>query len=469
MIKREVVTILKLFEKLPDILDEKLHSKFKLLLKPEFYRHREIIQGWVEGFVDRDNKIIKEFQTTFHSSFWEFYLFALFKELNFELDQTHDRPDFIIKAPEEIYIEAVVPEINDKTGIPESMRDMDDIISMFIPPYEQTDFYKVLDEAIIRQSNSILKKRNNYIKNYSKCDWIDEKPYVIALSSYDQINYGREFIYPMLALLYGMYYVPEKEDYEIRNSVKKDNGADIPIGIFNNPDYSNISAIIYSSTITIGKLTSLSISNGKRSTINEVYGLYKDYKDSDKPYKLNIVSPETPEELSDGVFIFHNPNAKHKLPLTYFESSNITQYFINDSELNFSLDSRVLVARIDTIPLPGMDTTIIEYVRHYNKMSMKDFYNVNPITGEPLNTNVVDFLNDSCVFIISEDINGDEDDVLIYSFERPIVMSDKMLNNEAMKIAKILIQDKQMGELLGIYIARNQEQYDYIKDLFCNY
>lgn len=453
---------MELFKRLSKLTYKELHTKFKLLLKPEFYGHREIIKEWVDGFVDRDNKIVKEFQTTFHSSFWEFYLFALFKELNFELDQTHDRPDFIIKKPEEIYIEAVVPEINSITGITETERNIDDIISMFIPPYEQTDFYKVIDEAIIRQSNSIMKKRDIFINNYSKCDWIGEKPYVIALSSYDQINYGREFIYPMLALLYGLYYIPEKEDYEIRSSVKKTNGADIPIGIFNSSEFSDISAIIYSSTITIGKLTSLSISKGKRSTINKVYGLYRDYRDLDKPYKLNIASPETPEELSDGVFIFHNPNAKFKLPLSYFEDSNITQYYIDEDDLHFSLDTRVLVARIDTVPLPGMDMTIIEYVRHYNKMCLRDFYKVHPITGEKFEQDEIDFGNDCRVFILSED----DENYWLYKYDRPVVMSDEMLRYEAINRVKYLQKENKISSSYKILIARNQLQCDTIQDMF---
>lgn len=435
-----------------------------------FVGHRDIIQGWVKSFVDRDNKIIKEFQTTFHSSFWEFYLYALFKELNFELDQTHDRPDFIIKKPEEIYVEAVVSNIK-SNGVPESQRDMEDIMSMFIPPYEQHDYYKVLDEAIIRHSNAILSKRNNYIKNYSKCDWINnEKPYVIALSSYDQINYGREYIYPMIAMLYGKYYCPEKEEYEIRTSVKKvDTGADIPIGLFNNTEYADISAIIYSSTVTIGKLTSLHISIGYENSANFVYCLYRDYNDIKIPYKLNLVSPESPEYLSDGVFIFHNPNAKHKLSLEYFNNSCINQFSLDENGLVYNTSSSDLIVRTDASKMlfEGFDMLIKEYVRHYNKLSMKNFYNSLSIDGEPLNLDRIDFKSDCSVFIIGEDNDIESDgSIILCNYERPVVMPDEMLNHEAMKIADSFRHENRMGNLMGIYIARNQEQYNWIKATF---
>ena len=81
-----------------------------------------------------------------------------------------------------------------------------------------------------------------------------------------------------------------------------------PICIFNNPDYENISAITYTSTLSVGKLSDLSISKGDFSQ-NDVYSLYIDYI-SPPSYKLNIVSSNSPELLSDGIFIFHNPNAK---------------------------------------------------------------------------------------------------------------------------------------------------------------
>jgi hypothetical protein len=463
-----VIVIFDIFSILPDISDEKLHDKFKLLLMPEFHEHRSIIQKWVDGLIDRDNKIVKEFQTTFHSSFWEFFLFALFKELGFELDQTHGRPDFIIKKPEEIYIEAVISNIK-ANGVPEKERGIEDLISMFIPPYEQTDYYSILDEAIIRQANAIHSKKNKFVQNYVKCDWINKKkPYVVALSSYDQINYGREYIYPMMALLYGMYYCPEKEEYEIRDSIKKvETGADIPIGIFNNLDYADISAVLYSSTVTIGKISSLNISNGGYSP-NDVYSLYRDYDDIKVPYKLNIVSPQSPECLSDGIFIFHNPNAKNNLSLDYFAGLNITQYYGIEDGIACLTNSPTLVVRTDFSRFlsDGFDLLIKEYVRHYNKLGMKEFYEYQSIIGTPKEVKDIDFMNDCCVFIISENNNIDrnEDSVLAYSYEKPNVMPDEMLHNEAIRITEELQKEAKIGELIGIYIARNHSQYAYISN-----
>jgi hypothetical protein len=136
-----------LFNENAGVAKEKWHPKVQLLNDDRlFYPERKIIQGWTEGLIDRDNKMIKEFQTTFHSCFWEFYLYALFCKLGFTLDQTHNRPDFIINGPYPLYVEAVVANIS-KSGTNESQRNMNDILSMMSPPWVQGDFYALSQDS----------------------------------------------------------------------------------------------------------------------------------------------------------------------------------------------------------------------------------------------------------------------------------------------------------------------------------
>lgn len=365
---------LNLFNRIQGIDEGKLHPKFKFFIderiKWQLSGERNILENWTNGFIDRDNKIVKEFQTTFHSSFWEFYLYAFFKEAGFTLDQEHDRPDFLIKYPYEINVEAVVANI--KTGgITEDQRNLDDQLSMFIPPRLQKDFYEVLNEAITRYSNSINYKNIKIKENYSQCEWIkSEVPFIIALSSYDQINYGREYIYPMMALLYGLYYQPEINNYSQKSFIKKPNtNSDIPLGIFDNKNYENLSAIIFSCTTTIGKLTSMAISQKKSVSLNQVYNIRRDFEDTKMPYKLQIVSHKYQELLSDGIFIFHNPNSKHKIPLELFESTNATQIFINNNILASTSNTYPIVARLNVPKLfcEHYELIINKNLKLYNK------------------------------------------------------------------------------------------------------
>ena len=149
---------LNLFANIKNLEDQKMHPKAYLLKNNfQFTSEKKMLLDWTDGLLDRDNKFIREFQETFHSSFWEIYLYKLFIEAGFELDQSHQMPDFIIKEPQEVYVEAVTANIR-TGGTPEGERTIDDQLSMIIPPYLQTDFYQVLNEGIIRSANAIKGK-----------------------------------------------------------------------------------------------------------------------------------------------------------------------------------------------------------------------------------------------------------------------------------------------------------------------
>jgi len=78
--------------------ENKLHSHFIYLLKDEQKPIRDILMKWAKDFEDRDNKFSKEFQTTFNSSFWELYLYQVFKELDMRVDFSKPAPDFTVNT-----------------------------------------------------------------------------------------------------------------------------------------------------------------------------------------------------------------------------------------------------------------------------------------------------------------------------------------------------------------------------------
>tara|TARA_R100000935_G_C2803922_1_gene151756 strand:+ start:51 stop:1130 length:1080 start_codon:yes stop_codon:yes gene_type:complete len=351
---------LDLFKKLDDVSEEKLHPKFKHLKDILIGGEKDILVDWTDGFIDRDNKIIKEFQTTFHSSFWEFYLFQIFKDLGFEIDFSRDRPDFIIKSPQNILIEAVVSNIKVE-GREEKSRTIDDITSMLMPPHKQTDYYSILDESIVRNSNAIIGKSKKYLEKYTKCEWVSEDfPFVIALSSYDQVNYGREYIYPLMALLYGRYFNPQLDNFEKKDSIiKPGTESEIPVGLFNNDGHKHISAIIFSCTTTLGKLTSLDLSNGNMNQTNAVLNIRNDYE---KPfYKIQSVSKDSPEELGDGLMIFHNPKSNAPIDPEIFKKSNAIQFIPTDNEMRIEGENTPIFSRLN-IPKFMVNNTLVNLI-----------------------------------------------------------------------------------------------------------
>lgn len=358
-----------LFEPLKNVNKNQWHTKFKLLKEnPYGGGERAILQHWVEGLVDRDHKMVQEFQKTFHASFWEFYLYACFKKAGFVLDQSHNRPDFMIKAPYAMNVEAVVANIKNQ-GSPETDREIKDLMDMFIPPKNQKDFFQVQQEAVVRHSNAIISKIKKYKNEYSKCEWVKEDVlFVIAIAFYSQVNYAREYIYPMMTLLYGQHYMPKENIYVSVSKVQKlGTNSTIPVGLFNSDKYSDISAILYSCTTTLGKLTSLAKSKGYFS-MNEVYNLRRDYENIRRPYRVQHVEVDSPECLTDGLFLFHNLYAKNKLDVKCFENTSVTQFFWQRNSLIYTSNTYPIVCRLNFSKFlrSGFLILINEYLQQYN-------------------------------------------------------------------------------------------------------
>lgn len=341
------------FTKVDGVLDEELHPKFKLLRDNHFYMGgKAIIENWVSDFHDRDNKIVTEFQKNFHSAFWEFYLHAAFKEVEVKPSVKYNRPDFIIEGDSGYYVEAVVSEIKNG-GVPESERTLDDHFNMLLPIKTDAEFSELIDEAVVRHSNSINEKLNKYtgyfnkkgkwVSGYKECAWVStEKPFVIALASYDQVNYGKEYIYSMLALLHGLYYSPERKIFTTKSSIiKPGTTSPIDLGIFNLERMNDVSAVIFSNTLTLGKISSLS----KSVQMDPMHVINVRYDYESPHYKIQEVNEDHPEHLLDGLYVFHNPNAKVKFDCCEFKDNHVLEISLVDGAIVMDGARRPIVAR----------------------------------------------------------------------------------------------------------------------------
>jgi len=307
---------LKLFDRL--FPDEQLHEKF-ILLRDSYLFEKEVINEWVEEFKDRDNKIIKEFQTTFHSSFWEFYLHKVFYELGFKIKDGYARPDFLIEKPTPFIVEATVAQIK-KDGRPEHERNLDDMFESEKLVHLRDNFTEIITEATIRNSNAVWNKLSLYKKSYSQLEWVKPTmPYVIALSSYNQIDYGYEFIFSMLQLLYGVELnISTFIESPVERVLKPGTESSyIDLNLFSKNEFEDVSAILFSCTTTLGKLTSLSNSAKMSRNVDLVY------YDITTP---QFILSQAEEQLTEGLFLFHNPNAKNPLSKEFFDKTSILQF-----------------------------------------------------------------------------------------------------------------------------------------------
>ncbi|MFP0710529.1 hypothetical protein ACLDYB_09520 [Acinetobacter baumannii] len=352
--------------------DINFHDKYKLLNNLVVLNNeRNIIQQWADGFIDRDGKILDDFQREFHSTLWEFYIHQLLKNMGAKIDFSKHRPDFIVKnddGTDRFYIEARISGIKEN-GRPESDRKLEDLFETETPVWKLPDFHTYIKEGIIRCSNGFLEKAITKYEKYKKDNWFStEVPYIIGLSSFSQVNYGLESYYSILALLYGQYIQNGGHTFGKCPKILKENKEKklVPIqtNLFNDKKFSHVSAVLFSSKLTLGKLTALSVSSGTPS-FNLVMNVYQDMYN--KRFIIKEINQNNPEMFSDGLFLFHNPNAKQPLDPSVFKGQGIIQVFQKKKKLVFSNTAKPLVCRLNRAGMRSMS--------QIQKMSLDELYN----------------------------------------------------------------------------------------------
>jgi len=107
--------------------------------------------------------------------------------------------------------------------------------------------------------------------------------------------------------------------------VEKDNGAEIPLGLFNDPCMSELSAIIFSCTATWGKLSAMSTNTKKQTEVSSLWATPPD----GVPQKRLCDAAEHEETIRDGLQVYHNPHAKYPLPPSVFRAPRVVQDYVD--------------------------------------------------------------------------------------------------------------------------------------------
>ena len=239
----------------PAVPRDRFHPAFARLLTGGKDCDKKVLADWAEGFVDRDGKFVKEFQTTFDSSFWELYLHAVFKELGMNCDFRWERPDFCISAPIPFLVEATVSShAQGATAVTETK-----------PLEMPMDFNEFNRQAIIRLSNSVHSKYKKYRDAYSGLAHVAGKPFVLAITAFDRPHFYLQAQRAVEALLYRAYVDEETyfKEHPTRDVplkardlpfVVKDSGEKLPLGVFCDASMAGISAVIHSTAATWSKV-----------------------------------------------------------------------------------------------------------------------------------------------------------------------------------------------------------------------
>lgn len=234
------------------IAKNKLHESFKQIYQDNTYAPvREVIQSWGRGLLERSGeqtKFVKEFQTTFNSALWELYLNEMFIRLDYSVDYTKDSPDFCVTTPSgyQFNVEAV---ISDRPHNPPAGALFSEL------KFKHQSTLKLIGK--IKDKHDLFTGVNGKKFPYSTMSHVVNKPFVLALAPFDSDLSLSQNNTIINRVLFGI------EEPTTRNlvtgsqtkvtSIKKNEDVEIPLGIFTNDSYKEISAVIFSTTGTFGK------------------------------------------------------------------------------------------------------------------------------------------------------------------------------------------------------------------------
>ncbi len=359
------------------IVDESQQSLLfkQVLTDPVYAKTHVVMNEWGEGLLERSGeakKFIKEFQTTFNSSFWELYLNKAFKSLGFEIDYSKASPDFnlISKDNRRISVEAVTSNSSKSQELKIDSSDIND-----------EDF---LNESTLKLSGKIRDKHQLYLGDgkkkhpYSSLEHVKGNPFVLAVSPFDSKLAQTQNNTAINRVLYGL--EPPK-DYnspqEAIDFILNKNGKNVDLGIFTNDSYKEISAVIFSTTGTFSKavveagtasfvratrmrkmgIVEFMAKEGLdkigrfRTQVSDTYDIFSErffsgYDVCGHDMYWYEASEHTETHL-DGLQIYHNPYALYPLAEDDFNGREIIHYFydINKKHMDIKYNDNTLVSR----------------------------------------------------------------------------------------------------------------------------
>ncbi|KAB8029876.1 hypothetical protein [Fluviispira multicolorata] len=325
----------KLFD--PVVIQEKQSNIFRYLMLEENLPYRTVIQEWASNFIDRDGKFITEFQTTFNSSFWELYIFAVLNEIGFKNSYNYPSPDFIFN---DLIFECTI------SNPPDDVRANFAKLFLTASGEKKLELRRdMIEFSCVRLMNSISAKIKKYKEYYSKLDYVKNKPFIICITPFDQEHsqlQGTEAIIQCLYAAGTPLFMDDGNSNSISDrtflginlvkSVIKHSGTSIDTGLFCKPENSFVSAVLFSSTATISKVHTLS---SKRDGSN--FSVTRFNKNSKFSNEFIFSDTNYNETLVDGVSLFLNPFADIKFDVSKFQNAGIgVSLYSSEGKLLFS-------------------------------------------------------------------------------------------------------------------------------------
>jgi len=345
---------------------EKRNYYLRLLTDdPDYFPAQVIMEELALWFKDPDGTFIRAMQgNEFNSRLFELYLHAMFYELGFELERTHAQPDYLLKKlGKTIAVEAVtVAEMQGANGRNVTMNEE-----------ELTNIFRHVDQEMPFKFSRVLRKKVGHRPEPTKLPYWElphtkGHPFVIAVHDYSR-TMSMSFSEPaMRSLLYG---VVTHENHISRIENHKNEGKIISSNFFGHEDNKYVSAVLLATQATLPKFNRMGRVAGLRSptTIACVSGVRTNAEGEPKPFKAVVEDPRYRELWSEGVFLYHNPNAV--IPLDPELFSNVVNVSIDADGMNEFMPSNYTVS--STTQMLRMDSDQLEkFMQMMNKKLKED-------------------------------------------------------------------------------------------------
>lgn len=317
----------------------KLHPFFRAVMEaPGRAPSRAVLKEIGPWLAPSDPHFVSEFQEKqFDQRLWELYLWAVFRDLGFDVTQP-EAPDFLCRSPLGSFTAEATTVTASHAGplavhpepkTPDEMRE-------FLAHYMPMKFGSSL--------TSKLNKKNRAGESYWERGPTADKPFILAVADFHIPGSGGEIgsmTYSQSALapyLYG-----HRVDWEFADgqlvvrAVPLEGhayrGKSIPTGFFDLPGAENISAVIFSNAGTLAKFDRIGVLAGFGAPSHRYFRAGRRY-DPDpnavlpKPLMQEVLPGAHEESWADEVQVFHNPNAKRPLGLGMFQG--VTQHFFEE-------------------------------------------------------------------------------------------------------------------------------------------
>jgi hypothetical protein len=324
-----------------DVANEaRQHFIYRMIRDGNYEAERSVLRAWSEGFKDRDGKFCHEFQTSFEPCLWELYLHAYLKEIGASVDFSSSSPDFVATNGEDFCLEATIAAPAEDQAGPHgySIEDLPENLNRFN------------SEATVRICNSFTSKVKLLRQRYKLLPQCQGKPFVLAIASFDRPFSHLAAMRPIISALYGLYHdeeitielgAREVVSYAV-DSVVKNEQTNIGIGYFCTPEFADVSAVIFSSLATWGKVRAVAES----PEASAVYTTFHPNPGSLYPIVRTATKPDYREHLLDGLCVLHNPFAEHKLAPSTLGHGRLAQAYVRaDGEINFVAPDDFLLMR----------------------------------------------------------------------------------------------------------------------------